>query len=712
MRLAGSFVLSPVNPTVSKVFDNEVSSYADLSFLEARHVRPLDKPTAPCWSSSLLIDGHVRMINANVATATAAVIDIEAGKSGKVQPDLSAIKDAFAGYSFLIHETTGHTEEAPRYRLILPYEREILPEVHKRVYAAIRSRLASCGVPTDAACSSARHLFLRPEPGSWCGFSEGRLLGPADFTTDRAQTAIATGAPRDAVIEAFEQVFTASGPLDLGAWASGRPVGSKVRCFCPKLDAGDRGSESAWVRRFPGGVMVFCEAEHHGHPPGLRCWIPDSASGANGRPRVDPALDALLEWKSSSKGVPLFRKPTKYNLDKILTLDASFANRLSHDAFKDAVILDGEPLTDNALFGLQRDVEYAYSVTYSKDEFVGGVESAARNRSFNPLIDDINAEVWDGVVRIDTLLCRNGAAADTEINRKMLRYWILQAVDRALHPGCKGDYTLVLQGPGGCLKSSFFRAFASAPYFSETHFDLHHRSTNILIASAWIHEIAEFTSFRRADNELTKNFLTRQHDTFVKPYEKFTTVYQRRCSFGATANDHNLLTDVNTNRRYLIIPITSRIDVAYVAENRLQILAEARAALAAGEIHYFPDADKDDKDVKAIEEVQALYMVDRPFEREVQTWIKDNPDIVFAVAADVLRHVGVDRATPTDLNAISAAFSKFRWGTDKIRLGDVTIRIRTRPCPPGTDPAVWGPACRVAAKLALEPKQSGNRADV
>lgn len=89
----------------------------------------------------------------------------------------------------------------------------------------------------------------------------------------------------------------------------------------------------------------------------------------------------------------------------------------------------------------------------------------AQENSFNPVLDFIDAQQWDGVLRIDEWLIRYVGAEDNELNRAFGRAVLVAGVRRARRPGSKFDCVLVLEGPQGRGKSSVLKIMAGGEDF-------------------------------------------------------------------------------------------------------------------------------------------------------------------------------------------------------------------------------------------------------
>jgi putative DNA primase/helicase len=110
--------------------------------------------------------------------------------------------------------------------------------------------------------------------------------------------------------------------------------------------------------------------------------------------------------------------------------------------------------TDHAHLKMYFDRHYGiWSPTKVKDALL----SAASERVFHPIRDYLDSlPVWDGTERVDTLLIDYLGAEDNSYTRAVMRKTLVAAVARIYEPGTKFDYILVLNGPQGIGKSTFF----------------------------------------------------------------------------------------------------------------------------------------------------------------------------------------------------------------------------------------------------------------
>jgi predicted P-loop ATPase len=182
---------------------------------------------------------------------------------------------------------------------------------------------------------------------------------------------------------------------------------------------------------------------------------------------------------------------------------------------------------------------------------------------------------------------------DDPLANLMMRRKLIGAVARVMSPGIKDDSLLILQGKQGTFKSSFLRALTGDDWFCDNLMSLEHKDELAKLSQHWILELAEVDyMFRKKETELFKRFLSAQSDMFRPPYGRSNVKVPRTCSFWATTNKQEFLTDPTGNRRYWVVEVKQRINLEAVKEMRNVIWASALAAYQGGEIfHLTPSED-------------------------------------------------------------------------------------------------------------------------
>lgn len=195
-----------------------------------------------------------------------------------------------------------------------------------------------------------------------------------------------------------------------------------------------------------------------------------------------------------------------------------------------------------------------FSQTKLKQAFL----TAASERSFHPIKEMFDAlPDWDGVRRVDTLLVDYLGADDSAYVRSVMRKTLVAAVTRIYAPGTKFDFILVLSGPQGIGKSTFFARLAGK-YFSDSLSisDMRDKTGAEKLQGYWILELSELNGIKKMDVETVKSFISRTDDKYRASYGTVVESHPRQCIIVGTSNNQGFLRDITGNRRFWPVEVT------------------------------------------------------------------------------------------------------------------------------------------------------------
>jgi hypothetical protein len=313
--------------------------------------------------------------------------------------------------------------------------------------------------------------------------------------------------------------------------------------------------------------------------PELQHKFEDAWARVENEPNVDLPVNSKGNFISNSE-----------TLGRILEEDPRYRNRLTYNEMRQSLDYDGKRLRDPDITAIKRDILRRYeSFTVSTAELEELIAHVADKNSHNPLREWLESLEWDGQERIYDLLEHCLRIKRSKLYYYYIRKWMLGAVRRVMEPGCKMDNVLMLVGPQGIYKSTFFRVLAGDEYFSDVAIDLNNKDSQMAIQTCWIHEWAELenvTSNYRVSK--IKSFLGQQADTFRKPYARNVEVHPRRNVFCGTTNDPGIISDPTGARRFWIILTRGKYNMKWLRDNREQLWAEAVARYEMGELPVLP----------------------------------------------------------------------------------------------------------------------------
>lgn len=286
-------------------------------------------------------------------------------------------------------------------------------------------------------------------------------------------------------------------------------------------------------------------------------------------------------------------KDTLTNIALIIRNDPGLQN-IVYNEFKDTIDVIGalpwkqvKPgWNDSDLANAKVYFEKVYGI-WSPAKFKDALLAVvSAERVYHPIKEYLSGLEWDGQERIDTLLVDYFGAEDTPYVRAAMRKTLVAAVARIFEPGKKFDVILVLNGPQGQGKSTFF-ALLGRNWFSDSLSiaDMRDKTAAEKLQGYWILEISEMNGIKKTDVETVKSFISRQDDKFRQAYGVNVESHPRSCIIvGSTNSEGGFLRDVTGNRRFwpVHVPGTGKRH-PWELEDVDQIWAEALALYERGE---------------------------------------------------------------------------------------------------------------------------------
>ena len=219
-----------------------------------------------------------------------------------------------------------------------------------------------------------------------------------------------------------------------------------------------------------------------------------------------------------------------------------------------------------------------------------GVLMAARSNKYNPVLELIHSQKWDGVPRLEHWLTDVYEIEERPYTRLIGKCFIMGMVERARRPGCKFDYMLIIKGEQGLKKSTAFRQLAY-PFFTDNAIRMGDKDSLMAMQLVWIAESAELESLNKSETTQIKQFLSAQEDMFRPPYGSQLIRAKRHAVNVGTTNADEFLKDATGDRRFWPLEVKV-VNEEVLASQRLQLFAEALHRLNEGE-RYWPSKDEE-----------------------------------------------------------------------------------------------------------------------
>ena len=585
--------------------------------------------------------------NGNVISRCIGALDADNIPEGVNFPAM--VRSALAGVEWFLYSTHKHTPEAPRFRLVILFDREVTEDEYP---ALMRQVAHDIGMDyfDDTTYQANRMMYWAscPSDGEFV-FDEslgGALhvdgyMGRFDDWRDSAQWP--TSKRQSEVIQ--KTIASQEDPLNkeglVGAFCrTFFPVQMAMEAFLPDVYA-PTGVDNRWdylPADSTAGVVIYDDRFVYSH------HATDPAGG-----KLLNAFDLVRihkfgndETKKSFQQMCDFaiaQDAVKKRLDqeRVKEAQADFGGYESGDWTKQLrykpkskelenstrnlmLILNNDPLLQpiaynglagqvqvlgdlpwerdkSNLFWRQADdsqlivyLDQRYGV-FTKRNLEAAFGKVVDDRSFHPIREYLESlPEWDGIERIDRLLCRCLEADDTPYVHAVTRKFFAAAVARVLRPGTKFDNVLVLDGAQGIGKSTLFRELVGDDYYSETLSltDMNDKGAAEKLLGNWVVEIGELAGMRKADIEKVKAFISTKDDKYRPPFGHVVESHPRQTVILATVNgERGYLRDITGNRRFWIVKCRQEEAVkqfAFTPEERDQIWAEA--------IHIWKEGEK------------------------------------------------------------------------------------------------------------------------
>lgn len=281
---------------------------------------------------------------------------------------------------------------------------------------------------------------------------------------------------------------------------------------------------------------------------------------------------------------------------------------------------------------------------------------ADRNRH-HPVLDWITSKPWDGRSRLPDLYATVSGPGDAWLRERLILRWLLSAVAALVADRFTAHGVLVFQGDQGLGKTSWVKSLAPVELgavLDGATIDPDNKDTVLTAISHWLVELGELdATFRKADVERLKAFITRPVDKVRRPYDRVDSEFRRRTVFFASVNADRYLVDDTGNRRWWTVPV-DRIDYQHGIDMQ-QLWAEVLELhrqghqhwLTADELAALNESNREHEAVDPVEELIAQHF-------DWSASYTQRP----MTATEVLVAIGFDRPTKLQANHCAQVLRK------------------------------------------------------
>lgn len=318
----------------------------------------------------------------------------------------------------------------------------------------------------------------------------------------------------------------------------------------------------------------------------------------------------------------------------------------------DETILKNDNFSDEDLIHIRFYLSNVHHFEPSKDIIADACLIMAKRRRYHPIKNFIEKEKWDQTPRLDEWLIKSMDCDDNIYIRQASSKFLIAAVNRVYHPGCKFDHMLILEGPQGIYKSTLVETLADE-WFLDTNFE--HRDKDLIdsMRNALIIEISELSGMSKKDIDWMKSFLTRKVDRVRLPYARRSEDFKRNNVFVGTYNpsgNNMYLRDDTGNRRFWPVECRRNADIAYIREFRHQLWAEAFHRYKQKEQYYINDKDA----LEILRNIHGDRELESPTFYKIRDWLTGKNKVTMNEIINDGLKISIDGKSPRELLHISS----------------------------------------------------------
>lgn len=335
------------------------------------------------------------------------------------------------------------------------------------------------------------------------------------------------------------------------------------------------------------------------------------------------SLVALYEQHGiavTGKGLPICNAD---NAHRIITSVPGFNETAFFDEFSETIRKgDGEEWADvdtsRLLIRMQRELGM---VRMTRNAILEALSVIAHERKRNIPLEWVESLRWDGVERLPTFFSTYFSAPDDEYSKIIGKNWWVSMMARLSQPGCQVDTMLILEGGQGVGKSSALSVIGGKWYAIATASVGDPKAFAETLRGKLIMEVAELSSFGKADAKAIKRILTDRSDRYRDSYGHFAADHPRRGILTGSTNESAYLDDPTGGRRFWPLRV-GMVDLEALKRDRSQLFAEAMVLYKRGwKWHLVPG--------EALARQEGARQHDE-LEGHVQEYIEDKPHVTIS----------------------------------------------------------------------------------
>ena len=265
---------------------------------------------------------------------------------------------------------------------------------------------------------------------------------------------------------------------------------------------------------------------------------------------------------------------------------------------------------------LRLDLSERKKVTFSIEDIKTAIYGVSEKNRYHPIKQLIEAVQWDGIERAEKIFIDCLGVEDNSVNREVSRKYLLACITRLYEKGRKFDEMLILFGGQGIGKSTTLERLALDKFYTKVTGKLNN-DTILQTSQSWLVELDELSTLLRTPTQEFKSWLSSRKDTTRIPYEAQPIDFHRGFVVLGTTNDNKILKDHTGNRRFWVLECNKdriKKSIFNVEEKEiLQIWAEVRTWYNKNENLLLSEETS-----KLMEEKTENYVIPIPYTDEIK----------------------------------------------------------------------------------------------
>lgn len=559
--------------------------------------------------------------NENLYYRDLIIIDIDEIELNSNQA-INLIKCELQEFKYLLYATLNHTEDKPRFRLVLEPTKKMNENEYKATIIHVMALLnmnfdehsftwsQPQGAPITTKSNSNNYVFIKKLQGN-----KFPVQQPKQEYFQYSNSCENYSISHDEAIQRVKE-YTEKESKNLEKRSNFIPC---IMVLCKAVTTGEieyvTGLEcSRLLANIPNSSPKWEQENQKMFNEELK-----RSKGNVNHFKTKYSFDNKFPGKNENKNNKTANKKGDFTLFDLMNTIENL-REIKFNEVKDLIEIkrDGkfETLNNKDINLLRLDLSKLKKVTFATEDIKTAIYGVSEKNRYHPIKQLIEGIQWDGIERAETFFIDCLGVEDNPVNREVTRKWLLACMTRLYKKGCKFDEMLILFGGQGIGKSTTLERLALDTFYTKVTGKLNN-DTILQTSQSWLVELDELSTLLRTPTQEFKSWLSSRKDTTRAPYEAQPTDFYRGFVVLGTTNDNKILKDHTGNRRFWILEcneVRIKKSIFNVEEKEiLQIWAEVRTWYHKNESLLLSKETK-----KLMEEKTENYVIPIPYTDEIK----------------------------------------------------------------------------------------------